>query len=217
VTEVDKTTSKARRGYPEKRRAITDGARAVFGREGYTRASIDAIAAEAGVSTRTIYNHFADKSDLFLTVIEESATHVAEIQIGIIERHLAEITDLEADLIAFGCVWATPVAEFADHFALVRQINAEVGHIPAATLESWQDAGPRRVRAALARRFQELADEGYLHFDNADDAVAHFVELAAREASRRSFQGAVPLDEAEIVRLATSGVKAFLYGYLPRP
>jgi len=33
-------------------------------RDGYTRASIDAISAEAGVSTRTIYNHFTDKAML---------------------------------------------------------------------------------------------------------------------------------------------------------
>ena len=46
----------------DKRRAIIDGALAVFARDGYTRASIDAISAEAGVSTRTVYNHFTDKA-----------------------------------------------------------------------------------------------------------------------------------------------------------
>lgn len=60
------------------------GALTVFARDGYMRASVDAIAAEAGVSTRTIYNHFQDKAQLFQTVIQESATRVAEAQIAII-------------------------------------------------------------------------------------------------------------------------------------
>ncbi|HWN32249.1 MAG TPA: helix-turn-helix domain-containing protein, partial [Pseudonocardia sp.] len=41
-----------------KRDAIMTAARVVFGRESYLRTSIDAIPGEAGVSTRTIYNHF---------------------------------------------------------------------------------------------------------------------------------------------------------------
>ncbi|MEV5986378.1 helix-turn-helix domain-containing protein [Streptomyces sp. NPDC052051] len=53
------------RGMPEKRRSIAQAARAVFGREGYSRASVDANAVEAGVSKRTIYNHFTDKEQLF--------------------------------------------------------------------------------------------------------------------------------------------------------
>ena len=56
----------------DKRRAILAGALTVFARDGYTRASIDAIAAQAIVSTRTIYNHFQCKAHLFQTVIQES-------------------------------------------------------------------------------------------------------------------------------------------------
>ena len=43
---------------PDKREAILRGALTVFARDGYTRASIDAIAKEGEVSTRTLYNHF---------------------------------------------------------------------------------------------------------------------------------------------------------------
>src|ERR671918_2156773 len=86
-------------GRPAKRRAILDGALAVFARDGYTRASIDAISATAGVSTRTIYNHFKDKAQLFQTVVEESTTGVADFQIAVIDRHLGQVTDLESDLL----------------------------------------------------------------------------------------------------------------------
>jgi AcrR family transcriptional regulator len=204
-----------RRGWADKRSAITDGARTVFGREGYTRASIDSIAREAGVSTRTIYNHFQDKEHLFLAVILESATEVADAQTALIALHLDQVTDLEHDLVAFGCAWATSATGFAEHFALVRQINVEVGHIPQDTLDGWQEAGPRRVRSELARRLRQLADQGLLHLDDEDLAASHFVLLAATEVGNRSHYGAAPLSENEVTRIATAGVRAFLHGYLP--
>ncbi|MFC6936446.1 TetR/AcrR family transcriptional regulator [Actinomadura yumaensis] len=74
----------------------------MFAQDGYARASIDAIAARAGVSTRTIYNHFADKAGLFEAVIHSSATRAADAQIAIVDRHLRKVVDLEADLVDFG-------------------------------------------------------------------------------------------------------------------
>ena len=62
---------------PDKRQAILRGALSVFSRDGYSRASIDAIAKESEVSTRTLYNHFADKADLFRNVIQASASEAA--------------------------------------------------------------------------------------------------------------------------------------------
>jgi AcrR family transcriptional regulator len=217
MARQDEVPARPRRGWADKRDAITQAGRIVFGREGYTRASIDAIAGEAGVSTRTIYNHFHDKEHLFRTVIQESATQVADAQVALIDRYLDRITDLEHDLVVFGRVWATSTADFAEHFALVRQINAEVGHIPQTTLDGWQEAGPRRVRRYLALRLQQLAEQGLLHIEDADRAASHFVLLAATEVTNRSYYGAVPLNENEVTQIATAGVRAFLHGYLPPP
>ena len=59
---------------PAKREAIEHAGLRVFARLGYTRASIDLISEEAGVSTRTIYNHFENKLGLFSAVLLASAT-----------------------------------------------------------------------------------------------------------------------------------------------
>jgi AcrR family transcriptional regulator len=217
MARLQEAPTHPRRGWADKRDAIATAARIVFGREGYTRASIDAIATEAGVSTRTIYNHFDDKEHLFLTVIKESATHVADAQIALINQHLDHVTNLERALIAFGRAWATSTTAFAEHFALVRQINAEVGHIPQESLDSWQEAGPLRVHRELARRIQQLADRGLLHVDDADQAAVHLVLLSGAEVTNRSYYGAIPLTENEITQIATAGVQAFLHGYLPSP
>jgi AcrR family transcriptional regulator len=209
---AERTTSQRRPGgLVDKRRAILAGALSVFARDGYTRASIDAISAVAGVSTRTIYNHFADKEELFRTVIQESAAQVAEAQVELIDRHLSDVTDLEAGLIEFGLAWATPRAEYADHVALVQQINAEVGHIPQATIEAWQRTGPQRVMRALAYHMRRLADRGLMRVDDPDRAALHLGLLVT--ITNPSLLG-VPVPEEEIARTVQAGVRTFLHGHL---
>lgn len=201
------------KGLADKRNAILRGALTVFARDGYTRASVDAIAGEAQVSTRTIYNHFHDKADLFQILIRENAVGVAEFQIALIERYLRKITDLEQDLIEFGIAFAAPVPGYANHFALVRQVNAEAGHIPQVALDAWQEAGPRRVLRALADRMRQLADDGLLQVDDPDRAATHFLLLTSAAVANPSRQGSVPLTAAEIADIVRSGVRIFLYGY----
>ncbi|MEU8804456.1 TetR/AcrR family transcriptional regulator [Spirillospora sp. NPDC048819] len=196
----------------DKRRAIMAGALTVFARDGYTRASIDAIAKAAGVSTRTIYNHFTDKSELFQTVIRESAARAAGAEIAVIDRHLRKVTDLESDLIEFGRAVVTPSATgHAEHFALVRQINAEAGHIPPEAIDAWQEAGPRRVRHALAGYLRQWTEHGLLHADDPDRAAIHLMLLIS--VIDPSYLGRNPTDK-EVADTVSTGVRAFLHGYL---
>jgi len=211
LTKNDTATTRPRGGLADKRRAILAGALTVFARDGYTRATIDAISAEAGVSTRTVYNHFLDKAQLFQTVIQESATRVAEAQIAIVDRYLRKVTDLESDLIEFARAWVTPMPDYADHFALVRQINAEAGHIPQSAIDAWQETGPLRVRRELARLMLQLAERGLLRIDDPDRAALHFALLIS--VTNPSYRGAVAPEE-DIAEIVTSGVRAFLHGYL---
>ncbi|WP_229680365.1 TetR/AcrR family transcriptional regulator [Saccharopolyspora thermophila] len=72
-------------GRPDKRAAIERAARKAFGRDGYTRTSVDAIATEAQVSKRAIYNHFTDKEQLFLAVALDGAAEVTEATARLME------------------------------------------------------------------------------------------------------------------------------------
>jgi AcrR family transcriptional regulator len=201
------------RGLPEKRRAIAQAARTVFGREGFTRASVDAIAAEAGVSKRTIYNHYADKEQLFLSVILEGSALVADTHRRIAERHLRKILDLEEDLISYGMEWASSPTAFTDHFALVRTIQAEASHIPPAVLEAWQNAGPRAFQDELARYLRAIGDRGLLTITDEQEAANHFNLLTFVNVVSKSFYGAIPVAEDEIADLVIAGVRAFLRLY----
>ena len=201
----DRKSRDYRRGQPGKRRAIVDGAQTVFARDGYSRASIDAISAEAGVSTRTVYNHFTDKKALFQAVIQESAQRAADAQIAVIDRHLSKVTDLESDLVAFCCAFAAPLGPASSaHFALVRQVSAEAEHIPREVLDAWQEAGPLRVRRALGRRLQRLGRRGLLRVEDPSLAALHLMMLTA-----------LPSPSAPPGAVVSRGVLAFLHGYGP--
>jgi TetR/AcrR family transcriptional regulator of autoinduction and epiphytic fitness len=54
-----------------KRQAIVDAAIAEFRSTGFESTSMDRIAATAGVSKRTVYNHFPSKDELFAQILHE--------------------------------------------------------------------------------------------------------------------------------------------------
>jgi AcrR family transcriptional regulator len=65
-----------RLSFDERRAAILDSALEVFARHGYRGASIDDIAAAAGISKALIYEHFPSKRHLHMALLER---HVGEL------------------------------------------------------------------------------------------------------------------------------------------
>lgn len=197
-------------GLISKRRAILSGALREFARDGYARASVDAIAASAGVSTRTIYNHFGDKATLFEAVIQASAEQVADTHIEEIERHLAGIgseSELEPALVACWVAVLRSVPADSPHWSLVRHVQADVAHIPETAIAAWRRAGPQRVQRELAHHLRSLADRGYLQIPDAVLAATHLSVLVGSDHSR--------IDETETEALVAAGVHVFLHGYQP--
>ncbi|ACU75385.1 transcriptional regulator, TetR family [Catenulispora acidiphila DSM 44928] len=210
------THSQPRGGRIAKRAAIIDGARAVFGRDGYTRASVDAIAAQAGVSTRTVYNHFGDKEHLFAEVVTGGATDVHSALSAHTAARLTPVTDaaqIEGALVALARDWVATMDLFPAHFAVARQVAAESAHLDPRLVEAWYESGPLAARTDLARHFDRLARSGLLRSDDPDRTARHFHLLAFAEITERSGNGAVPLPEAETELIIASGVRAFLTGY----
>jgi len=197
-------------GRADKRRAITNAARAVFSREGYARASIDAIATEANVSTRTVYNHFEGKERLFSTVLHASATEVADGFVADVERRMTGAGQ-KADLVALGRALAAVRTDFPEHFAMVGRIEVESPHFPPATIEAWQRAGPLRVLGEIARRLRQLADGGLLLIDDPSRAAVHFAALTT--AGLATYYGTQAPSDEGAGEAVEAGVEAFLHGY----
>ncbi|MFF9277496.1 TetR/AcrR family transcriptional regulator [Streptomyces griseosporeus] len=204
----------------EKQIAIASAAGTVFGREGYARASVDALAAAAGVSTRTLYNHFPDgKAQLFRTVFTWTSAQVKDAQIDRIQAvldpaRLPRPEDLERDLVALARFLVDLMADFPDHFALVRHIHAEADPVPPEVLRAWQKTGPEPVRRALTEAMGHLADAGMVdtHGDAALTA-GHYTVLTWQAIVQLSHHGIPPLPRDETDRLIGGGVAAFLRAY----
>jgi TetR/AcrR family transcriptional repressor of mexJK operon len=205
---MERTT--VRIGSPGKRAAIVRAALQVFLREGYARASVDAIAAEARVSKRTIYDYYGDKETLFLSALRETSADQAAAFDELLARTLGEVTDLEADLTAFGREFAAAIARSPERAAVMRLMIAEATHFPAL-VRDWGKVGS--VQQALAARLAALADDGLLDVPDPLEAAQHFGMLVTGAVSARSLYGAVAVDDDEIDRLVTGGVRAFLRAY----
>lgn len=54
-------------------RSVLDASERVFVRDGYERAQIETIAAEAGRTKGAIYAHFRSKEDIFFALLERKA------------------------------------------------------------------------------------------------------------------------------------------------
>ncbi len=65
-------TAAVRLPAPERRQQLLDVALSVFGRLGYHETSMNALAAEAGISKPVLYQHFASKHDLFKALLSQT-------------------------------------------------------------------------------------------------------------------------------------------------
>ncbi|MGO1511407.1 MAG: TetR/AcrR family transcriptional regulator [Actinomycetaceae bacterium] len=200
----------------DKRSAIMSGAREVFAHIGYERASVAAIASVSGVSTRTMYKHFADKSALFYAVVEETSARVAEDEITLLERHLSGVVrgdQVEPALLGFATEWLTGTAPSPEGRALIRQVRADTAQLGDDAVVAWWQAGPGRVIAELAAVLADWHRAGLLDAPHDERAALHLAELVA---ARPGPPGAHLAADAQREWIA-DGVRVFVRGHSPRP
>lgn len=80
---------------PDRRQQLVDAAEACIARVGLEKATVDDIAAEAGVSRATVYRHVRDRDELVLAVFAREA-----------DRLLVEMADAGARSIVDGVLFA---------------------------------------------------------------------------------------------------------------
>ncbi|MEY9887198.1 TetR/AcrR family transcriptional repressor of mexJK operon [Catenulispora sp. MAP12-49] len=213
-------------GNPRKRRAILDAAGTVFLREGFTRASIDAIAAEAKVSKQTVYNHFGDKERLFMAMTDDVQDRTVANVMALMDRdfpdasQLAGPEDLRAALLQLTGAWVR-VVYTGPLVGLRKLVDAESEHHPDLQ-ERWFTNGPGRTMPRLNKLLSALARAGLLEVPAevlaVPDLLAHQLTSPAGSDVRRIPHGAdSEADfEAEFERRIAQGVDFFLRAYAPR-
>lgn len=196
------------------RTAILTAATETFLREGYTATTMDAIAAEAGVSKRTVYNNFRDKEALFREVTL-AATAIAAPFAGEIAAKLAEPPDLEAALLSLARRLITRAAD-PSVVRLRRLLIGEAHRFPDIAAEYYRLA-PGKVIATLTRAFASLASRDLLKVTDPGRAAEHFAFLVlGADLDRAMFDGNDSEPSAESrTRAAEEGVRTFLAAYAP--
>jgi AcrR family transcriptional regulator len=63
----------------ERKAALVDAAIVVFAAEGYQASTMDAVAAEAGVTKPVLYQHFPSKHELFLHLLSDVADRMRSV------------------------------------------------------------------------------------------------------------------------------------------
>jgi AcrR family transcriptional regulator len=197
----------------EKRAAILEAAKALFIRNAFAGTSMDAIAAEAGVSKLTVYSHFGDKDNLFREVIrariqdllpEETYQFDSDTDIGEILNRIA-LTHARLD-----CDPET-VGTFRAILSDCRQGNPRYGKL------MWEE-GPMRSRALLERLLQQAVDAGKLEIPNISRAATQFISLIKGDSMMRHMFGCVDCQQSyarEIEENARASVTMFLRAYSP--
>jgi TetR/AcrR family transcriptional regulator, mexJK operon transcriptional repressor len=175
-----------------KRQAIVRAARDLFLREGFG-VGMDTIAAEAGVSKVTVYNHFGGKEAL--SALEG----------------LADAEDLRAALIDAARVWVDAVRTNREVAALRNLVAAELHRFPELA-EAWKGRGPEGHHPAVAGALRTLADQGRLVIPDPETAIIQLYALLVFPHMVFGSYG-THIDDDLTDRLITSGVDMFLGCY----
>jgi AcrR family transcriptional regulator len=199
--------------YPAKRAAIASAALRLFVRDGYERTSVDAIAAEAGVSKRTVYSHYADKQQLFLSVVEDTYNGIMDGVLGIARQHLDGPGDLEHRLRGFISAVSRQTGRSAERSALIRLILSEAPHFPALTAQ-WE---MRRSLTALLTTALTGQDDAELDLTDPATAADHLGALTFGQINNRSLFGLIRLSDDQLDAIIDSGIAVFLRAYRARP
>lgn len=189
-----------------KRDAIVSAARDAFFDRGFAATSIEQIAADAGVSKVTIYNHFGDKRALFAAAVEE--------QCGIMRQHftLAQLAKgtLRERLTAIGEAMVAFLSR-AEMIQFDRRIAAETEHDPRIGA-AFLTAGPHRMKAAFTGFITAMQAAGELEVSDAALAAEQFVSMCKGmgDLDRRYGQ---PADPAQDRARIAAAVEVFCRAY----
>lgn len=194
-----------------KRAAILDAAAVNFAESGYERASIEAIAAAAGVSKPTVYSHFGNKEQLFRESIAQSAEQVNAESL----RAIRELDPLCRQ-------WREGLQTLADQLtkcqrspcaaSLNRQINAEVVRDPEVyRYVRERTADP--IIDGLAGRLAMLGNAGHLDVPDPMLAAKQFLALIGAEFPELTALGSETITDARARKAVRAGLATFLRAY----
>lgn len=190
-----------------KRSAIVDAALKEFQAKGFQATSMDAIAAAAGVSKRTVYNHFPSKEDLFRAISTAAcrrAMHVSDARYcreAPVAEQLAAIAERKLEIL------------ISDEFMRMARVTL-IEHLRSPELAAEAFVEIEKGETDVAGWIRAAAEDGRLRVDDPLVAGKQFCALLNEFAFWPQLFGMKPApDAAERARIARATVALFLDHY----
>ena len=158
----------------QKRIAILDAAKAAFIEQGFLATSMDSVASRAGVSKRTVYNHFPSKEDLFTAITIEL------IEVSAQSMQLAYDSDLSLrDQLLAIAFTKVELMTNDDLLPLSRLILSETIRSPDKVTRVLSEV--EQSERPFIQFLEDATQAGRLSIDNHPRAAAQFFSLIKGE------------------------------------
>ncbi len=188
----------------DRRRHLLDAAAVVFMEKGYAAATVDAIAAAAGMSKKTVYRVFGSKLALFDALLDDRFFNFPE-------PPDEDCSSLEEGLIRILTATANILLQ-PDRAALLRVIIAEGQAAPELTTAFGRLKLSREMNA-LERWFERQQRLGALKVGNVHEAARLIFGLTIAEPMIQILVAAPPrAGDPSLASRIEAGVKVFLRG-----
>lgn len=153
-----------------KRRQIATAARTLFLADGYSRTSMDAVTAAAGVSKQTLYAYFPAKEELLVEVISEE---IAGLAIPGEPPRIRSKDELRATLLRISIALTSRLMT-DEAIALLRLLIGEASHVPLIR-EFFYDAVPARILGVAISLLTAADAEGVVRVPRPDLSARLFL------------------------------------------
>ena len=194
-----------------KRAAILDAAKRLFATEGFAGASMDQIAAEAGVSKLTVYSHFGDKEALFAAAIRAKCEEMLPPDLFNLELKGPLRAQLKAIASGFFALISSDEA-ISTHRMMLAPGNADD---PLRKL--FWEAGPKRTQDEFCTFLQGRVAAGELDIADPERATQQFFALLKGELHGRMLCGLCARPpRGEVTAHVDAAVDMFLRAYAVR-
>ena len=189
------------------RQRILEVATELFLAEGYGSTTIEAVAARAGISKRTFYHRFDDKSALFAAVVHEIIEQVRPpAGVPLIEgATLRDVLRRLAGMIVHAAL--SPKA-----IALHRLVMAESARFPELVRAVHADGSAREATTLIGGLLAREPRDSMLSAEKRAFAAEQFISMVVTWPQRRAMGYGTPMTAAELDVWADKTVDLFLNG-----
>jgi len=208
--------SRPRAGRPTREQAearheeLLDRALDHFLDKGFEQATIEAIAADVGMTKRTVYARYADKASLFRAAVRRaieryaiSEERIRATDVGDLAQTLTNLAMLRIDLVS------TPQG-----LKLQRIIQTESYRFPDIFTDTYEIGALPTIKF-MARVLKRETAAGNLALDDPFAAANAFMSMVVT-GPVRYILAASPLPQEELEKRVAFGVRLFLDGARPR-